>query len=262
MWYRQNFHLGPTLLNLPHFFTATSLPYNLAVNTAMHAAAVSAGRQVTSMQPSPCGPGSLTGASQGNSQPGYPHRPSGGPNISSSHSSNPSEGHPGQLSRTDHSPDTTTKDLISYPNNPPADCRLPQNQQSFLAYKAGAVPVTRIVNEKPKIGFMPGALDAKLKQEPMLLATGTTAEAVDVKPELFPLARTTSAAPFEQPRQMSGAVTNILPNDIKKEPVTVKEEPKPAVLETFLGMFCILLVLLFLAKQLTRYINFSGKSAV
>ena len=58
-------------------FSGSPLGYNLAVNTALHAGGLSAGRP--GMQPSPRGPG-LTGQA-GNCQPGYPPRPSEVTNI-------------------------------------------------------------------------------------------------------------------------------------------------------------------------------------
>ena len=85
-----------------NFFPGTPLGYNLAVNTAMHAAA-SAARPV---QPSPNT--SLTVPGQGNCQPGFPVRPSE-TNITTSNLLNSnagtaikSEGHPGQLQRADY----------------------------------------------------------------------------------------------------------------------------------------------------------------
>ena len=113
--------------------SGTPLGYNLAVNTAMHAA-VTANR---AMQPSPRVVGSATGLNQGNSQPGFPPRPP----SEIVHNSSPSfktaseAGHPGQTSRTDYSPDTTTKDFN------PTD-----STASFLAYKAGEVLTTNDPN--------------------------------------------------------------------------------------------------------------------
>ena len=99
----------------------------------MHAA-VTANR---AMQPSPRVVGSATGLNQGNSQPGFPPRPP----SEIVHNSSPSfktaseAGHPGQTSRTDYSPDTTTKDFN------PTD-----STASFLAYKAGEVLTTNDPN--------------------------------------------------------------------------------------------------------------------
>ena len=125
-----------------NFFLGTPLGYNLAVNTAMHAAA-SAARPV---QPSPNT--SLTVPGQGNCQPGFPVRPSEANTITSNllNSNNPagvvrpghneakkSEGHPGHIQRTDYSPDTTTKDLppvqVSHQHHPTYLSQDQQNQQ-------------------------------------------------------------------------------------------------------------------------------------
>ena len=135
------------------FFLGTPLGYNLAVNTAMHAAATAA----RPVQPSPNT--SLTVPGQGNCQPGYPVRPSEANTITSNllNSNNPagvvrpghneakkSEGHPGHIQRTDYSPDTTTKDLppvqVSHQHHPTYLSQDQQTQQvnfNFSVYRPG-----------------------------------------------------------------------------------------------------------------------------
>ena len=70
-------HFWQKILIFFFIFSGSPLGYNLAVNTALHAGGLSAGRP--GMQPSPRGPG-LTGQA-GNCQPGYPPRPSEVTNI-------------------------------------------------------------------------------------------------------------------------------------------------------------------------------------
>ena len=92
-------------MDFKNYILGAPLGYNLAVNTAMHAAAAVA----RPVQPSPRGPsGSSLSAGQGNCQPGFPVRPSE-TNITTSNLLNSnagtaikSEGHPGQLQRADY----------------------------------------------------------------------------------------------------------------------------------------------------------------
>merc|ERR1711994_804030 len=162
----------------------------------------------------PTGATSLTSGQAGNCQPGYPVRPSEANTITSNlpNSNNfrvggvnaevKSEGHPGQIQRTDYSPDTTTKDLPNY---------LSQEQPSFLAYKAGDAPVTGQV--KPKEKNWRG--NSNFFQ---VVPTNITTTSL----KQLPLARTASAAPIKQ----EAVRINVSPLNYNQETNKLKQDTK------------------------------------